>query len=585
MLEQKVKQAAQSLYRLENAANKGQRGSNPINANSHLDTAQKKCDEISSELWRLQSLEMDIERKLSNHNAAVLGLGMNIMERKAMEGRMTDEFGEGHLYIGHEDDENPPRRFSLSGSRSRSISDNVAQIAKGSISGAPSAEALEAQTRLRQLNFHIATLARTDMSPASDNLISYIDQLEQNFQALTDSHTMLTRDLQNSLSESQRVIETLKLRERDQSAAITDHTSRIEDLERKLIQTQKEFDRVQNELDDQDALTDNLKRELDTAREEARIAETAALGREAESLRREKSLRRGETERFTNDLAQKDKTIADLSSQLSGIGQQHDSQQQLARDLQSKLDDQARQHDVAIRELETQLVMLKSETAMLKAEKDEILGSRQQRAEEARKQRELDQQREKYRTSIVDEPLAQELETLKKRNSQLIRDLQYSESERQSAEETLARQIEVLEKQIADKAGMAVVAVPRDDGQSTGDREKMLETKCTELQEELSSILDDFERLTSQFIDHESFRQNLESQVDALRKQCHTLQTELAEEKVRHLGRDASSPVQGGFATEQTSTGTLRTEFRKMVAEMRNEHSNALKVRVLESWY
>ena len=294
---------------------------------------------------------------------------------------------------------------------------------------------------------------------------------------------------------------------------------------------------MQNELDDQDALTDNLKRELDTAREEARIAETAALGREAESLRREKSLRRGETERFTNDIAQKDKSIANLSSQLSGIGQQHDSLQQLARDLQSKLDDQARQHDVAIRELETQLVMLKSETAMLKAEKDEILGSRQQRAEEARKQRELDQQREKYRTSIVDEPLVQELETLKKRNSQLIRDLQYSESERHSTEETLARQIEVLEKQIADRAGAAVIAVPRDDGQPTGDREKMLETKCTELQEELSSILDDFERLTSQFIDHESFRQNLESQVDALRKQCHTLQTELTEEKVRHLGR------------------------------------------------
>jgi DNA repair exonuclease SbcCD ATPase subunit len=578
MLEQKVKQAAQSLYRLENAANKGQRSGTSVNANSHLDIAQKKCDEISAELWRLQSLEMDIERKLLNHNAAVLGLGMNIMERKAMEGGMTDEFGEEHLYIGHEDEENQPPRFSLSGSRSRSISDNVAQLVDGNISNAPTAEVVEAQTRLRQLNFHIATIARTDISPSSDNLTSYIDQLEQNFQALTDSHTTITRDLQKSLSESQRVIETLKLRERDQSAAITDHTSRIEDLERKLLQTQKEFDRVQNELDDQDTLVDNLKQELDTAREEARIAETAAMGREAESLRREKSLRRGETERFTNDIVQKDKSITDLSSQLNGIRQQHDSQQQQSRDLQSKLDDQARQHDVAIRELETQLVMLKSETAMLKAEKDEILGSRQQRAEEARKQRELDQQREKYRTSVADEPLKQELETLKKRNSQLTRDLQYSESERHSTEESLSRQIEVLEKQIASHTDTVVVAMDKTGGQSTGAREKILEARCVELQDELSSILDDFERLTSQFIDHESFRQSLESQIDTLRGQCHLLQTELAEEKVRYLGRDVSSPVQGGFATEQTSTGTLRTEFRKMVAEMRNEHTAVLKV-------
>jgi septal ring factor EnvC (AmiA/AmiB activator) len=113
--------------------------------------------------------------------------------------------------------------------------------------------------------------------------------------------------------------------------------------------------------------------------------------------------------------------------------------------------------------------MLKSETAMLKAEKDEILGSRQQRAEEARKQRELDQQRAKYRTSVADVPLVQELEVLKKRNSQLTRDLQYSESERQTTEQTLSRQIELLEKQISDQADTVVVAVDRSGGQAAGD--------------------------------------------------------------------------------------------------------------------
>jgi ribosomal protein L29 len=93
----------------------------------------------------------------------------------------------------------------------------------------------------------------------------------------------------------------------------------------------------------------------------------------------------------------------------------------------------------------------------------------------------------------------------------------------------------------------------------------------------LSSILDDFERLTSQFIDHESFRSSLEAQIDSLRDQCNNLQTELAEERVKSLGRggDSSSPLQG---TEQTSTTTLRSEFRKMVAEMRQEHLTALRV-------
>src|SRR5271169_5629622 len=107
-LEQKVKQAAQSLYRLETAANKRQRVDTPAAASAHLDTAQKKCDEINQELWKLSASSMEIERRLLNHNACVLGLGMNILERKAMENGMTDEFGEGHLYLSSNDHDERP---------------------------------------------------------------------------------------------------------------------------------------------------------------------------------------------------------------------------------------------------------------------------------------------------------------------------------------------------------------------------------------------------------------------------------------------------------------------------------------------
>ena len=561
VLEQKVKQAAQSLNRLENTATKRQRITPSVTASTHLDTAQRKCDEINAELWRLSSLSMDVERKLLNHNVAVLGLGMSILERKAMESGMTDEFGEGHLYLSNnETEETSPTRFSIS--------------EKPAISPA---ELTEAQNRLRELNVQVASASRPEVSP-SDDLLSHIDQLEQNIPAMIDSHTTVTRDLQTSLSESQRMIEQLKLRERDQSAAIVDSTGRIEDLERRLTHTQKEFDRVQNELDDQDALVEHIKQELETAKEDARIAESVALGREAENIRREKSLQRDEAERFTNELGQKDAIIADLSLEIEDLREQYQLAQHKADDLQSKFDEQSRQHDVAVRDLETQLVMLKSETAMLKAERDEILGSRQQRAEEARLQRELEEQREKFaQNSLSQDVLLQELESLRKRNSQLTRDLELSESERSATEDSLTHQIVTLEKQLAEP----VVVDQSSDTPSDASREKELESRCDELQSELTSILDDFERLTSQFIDHESFRQTLEAQVDALRGQCHVLQTELAEERVKMLGRhgDPSSPVPGGSGnSEQTSTITLRTEFRKMVSELRNEHIAALKV-------
>ena len=430
VLEQKVKQAAQSLNRLENAASKRQRIS--ATASTHLDTAQRKCDEINAELWRLSSLSMDVERKLLNHNVAVLGLGMSILERKAMENGMTDEFGEGHLYLSNnETEETSPKRFSIS--------------EKPTV---PSPELTEAQNRLRELNVQVASASRSEVSP-SDDLLSYIDQLERNIPGMIDSHATVTRDLQASLSESQRMIEQLKLRERDQSAGIVDATKRIEDLQRRLTHTQEEFDRVQNEIDDQDAVVEHLKQELETVKEEARIAETVSQGREAESLRRERSLRRDEAERFTNELAGKDDTITNLSKEIEDLREQHRS----AQDLQSKFDEQSSQHDIAVRDLETQLVMLKSETAMLKAEKDEILGSRQQRAEEARLQRQLEEQREKFeQNSQSQDILLQELETLRKRNSQLTRDLELSESERSATEDSLTRQIDTLEKQLSEPA-------------------------------------------------------------------------------------------------------------------------------------
>jgi Up-regulated During Septation len=562
-LEQKVKQAAQSLHRLETAASK-RTSLAPVSSN-HLDIATQKCEEISAELWRLSSRAMEVERKLMNHNAAVLGMAMTILERKSVEGEPTDEFGEGHLYVSNDEDQQQ-------------------QITRLSISGKPSLapSVKEAQNRLWDLNATVATMAgsRISTTPPED-IVSHVDQLTETINLLTASHSSVTRDLQTSVAESQRMIEQLRLRERDQSAAIVDHTSRTEDLERRLIQTQIEFDRAQNQLELEQTSIENLRKDIETARAEALIAETSAQGREAESLRREKSLRRGETERFTNDMVQKDRMVADLSRDLDSLRQEHEATQQLAGTLQLQLDNQSQDHDIAIRDLETQLVMLKSETAMLKAEKDELLGSRQQRAEEARIQKELEEHREKYVRGIAaDDTLAQEIEQLKKRNSQLIRDLQLSESERITTEDTLDRQIHALESQLSSQTETFTIV----DRTGTNDtsREKALETRCAELETELSSILDDFERLTSQFIDHESFRQSLELQIDVLRNQCHVLQTELAEDRVRHLGRnDISSPVPGGFSNEQTSTGTLRTEFRKMVAEMRNEHITSLKVLLL----
>jgi len=563
LLEQKVKQAAQSLRRLEDATQKWANKANSTTAYTHLDEAQKKCDEITADLWRLTSREMDIERKLLNHNAAVLSLGMNILERKTIE--HTDEFGEGHLYRSMEED--MPSTIKVSPS-----TESMAEI--------PSAELTEAQNKLRDLNFHIATLARAEISSTPpDNIIAYIDQLKSNIQALTATNTTTTKDLQSSLNDSQRVIDQLKLRERDQSEAITKQNARTEDLERRLLQTQREFDRVQNELEEQNEVIANLKQEVRTAREEMRIAETVAQGREAESLKRERSLRKTEVQRLNWEVTAKDEKIEALSKQLKELRDQIETMEQSLQEAQNRADELEGQHNNTVRDLESQLIVLKSETASLKAEKDEIVGNRQQRMEEVRLQREHDLAKERQALETrANQQIVHELETVKAMNTQLTRDLEASKAEGKETEQRLMKEIEALERLLDEPKDDPIILVNQaSQGPVDGSREAELEARCEELQNELSSILDDFERLTSQFIDHESFRVTLESQIDALREQCNALQSELAMERVGTLGRagDASTLTQ---STEQTSTTTLRNEFRKMVAEMRQEHLATLKV-------
>src|ERR1700756_4502857 len=152
MLEEKVKQAAQSLRRLENAANKRQRISLSLSAAVHLDTAQKKCDEINAELWRLSSLSMEIERKLLNHNAAVLGLGMSILEKKELDAGSIYEFGQDHLYLSQDRDpeHSHPARFSITEEK---------RVATPAL---PTPDVIDAQNRLRELNLKVATIAQSD---------------------------------------------------------------------------------------------------------------------------------------------------------------------------------------------------------------------------------------------------------------------------------------------------------------------------------------------------------------------------------------------------------------------------------------
>jgi len=100
------------------------------------------------------------------------------------------------------------------------------------------------------------------------------------------------------------------------------------------------------------------------------------------------------------------------------------------------------------------------------------------------------------------------------------------------------------------------------------EREEALEKRSEMMQTELDGILKEFDRLTRNFLDFDSERQKLENSLDKLQKKCENLENELADEKIKHLGLDA--------ANEPTTTATLRKEFRKMMADSKDEHQRML---------
>jgi hypothetical protein len=106
------------------------------------------------------------------------------------------------------------------------------------------------------------------------------------------------------------------------------------------------------------------------------------------------------------------------------------------------------------------------------------------------------------------------------------------------------------------------------------------------LKRELAATLADFEDLTRASVEAEREREERDREVDRLRDEIERLETALSEEKVNKLGMGLSRsvtsdgvPMSAGLSgVSSTSSGVLRTEFKKMVRDMRSDHGKALRV-------
>ncbi|KAF2754050.1 hypothetical protein EJ05DRAFT_514522 [Pseudovirgaria hyperparasitica] len=95
------------------------------------------------------------------------------------------------------------------------------------------------------------------------------------------------------------------------------------------------------------------------------------------------------------------------------------------------------------------------------------------------------------------------------------------------------------------------------------------------LKEELKGMAAEYEALTRDSIQNEKDRDGLEALIDSLRNEKERLELDLSDERVRWLG--ARSPGAGPTGIEMTSVRMMREDFKKMMREKTTEALKALR--------
>ena len=232
-------------------------------------------------------------------------------------------------------------------------------------------------------------------------------------------------------------------------------------------------------------------------------------------------------------LDQSEKNIQDLSSELNSLREELQNRQSsdaiLKQCIEQKTQEAEKAH-LEMENLEAEMVRLRTEVTVAKAELDGAYGTRAQRAAEG----------------ATNPAIQKELGDLAEKNSSLLGELA-----------TLTAQHKDL---VAGNAEMT--------------------QQVQILQRELSETISEYEVMTKSSIEFEKEREQLENAVDGLRDRCESLETELSDEKVRWLG--VKSPGSSGGRESHppgtTSTMVLKNEFKKMMRETRAENQKALRV-------
>ncbi|CAG8701207.1 283_t:CDS:1, partial [Gigaspora rosea] len=397
--------------------------------------------------------------------------------------------------------------------------DEIMEALKKSFSNLPSDRSEDNKTRISKE----AVISR--IQRVGDENKRLMDQISH-LQSRMHEHTMKLKDQENL----KQMLEDTRIELENSKTRIIELEDKAQNAISRATSTNEKQSDLRNELED-------LRERLSTSQEKIRKYE-AILKRQSviqvvdngTSIKEEfQQQLAAQEQEYEAQIKERDAIISKIRSDLSHLTTEKENLAQVVKDLEDMLKSKSRtldQREVTISRLEGDVVRLKSELAELKAATDGI-SDFNQFSTDGRNSRNWSQ---------VDEK--QELIQLR------------------SAKAKLEQQVKKLKENLVTAQ------------KQFSEREEALEKRSETNQNELDGILREFDRLTRNFIDFDAERQKLQKNIDQLQSKREALENELADEKIKHLGMDGNEPI---------TTTTLRKEFRKMMADSREEHSKLLR--------
>jgi chromosome segregation ATPase len=342
-----------------------------------------------------------------------------------------------------------------------------------------------------------------------------------------DEHQEARGRVESEVTRLQAIIQEIqheKDEHHEERTRVESETARLQAMIQEIQHERDEHHEARTRAESEAARLQAVASQLQDATESRESAEqqVAQLEETIHQIRHDADIRVKEA---SDMRAQADAEITRLEESMDQLRAELESRLREATEARTNAEENATRLQNELREMESDVVGMRTELTMVKAELDGAYGTRAQRAAEA----------------AANPALYQELDDLKNRNFEMAEELA-----------TL-------------KAGKP----------GSGDVHNRVET----LEKELRETVDDYEAMTKASIEFEKERENFESMIDGLRDRCEQLETQINEERISWMGSHNSASSMGRDGPyETTSTMVLKNEFKKMMRDTRAENMKILRV-------